>query len=175
MISQLPRVHAKLLLSRPTLWDPMDCSLPGSSVHGILQARILEWFAISFSRGSSQPRDWTYISCIGRKILYCWATGEAPRRGRYRVRGEGTTFLDGKPFQTLFVLNISVSWRNRQRLCAIFKKIKQQTSKKFKANDRPLRIRLLLVLARLTLGDKWWLIVRVTASLWPAWREQGKP
>ena len=36
-----------------TLWDPMDCSLPGSSVHGILQARILEWFAISFSKGSS--------------------------------------------------------------------------------------------------------------------------
>ena len=39
--------------------DPMDCSLPGSSVHGILQARILEWVAISFSRGSSQPRNWT--------------------------------------------------------------------------------------------------------------------
>ena len=40
----------------PTLWDPMDCSPPGSSVHGILQARILEWVAISFSRGSSPPR-----------------------------------------------------------------------------------------------------------------------
>jgi len=43
--------------SCPTLCDPVDCSLPGSSVHGILQARILEWIAISFSRGSSQPRD----------------------------------------------------------------------------------------------------------------------
>ena len=42
-----------------TLCDPMDCSPPGSSVHGILQARILEWIAISFSKGSSQPRDWT--------------------------------------------------------------------------------------------------------------------
>ena len=41
----------------PTLWDPMDCSPPGSSVHGISQARILEWVAIAFSRGSSQPRD----------------------------------------------------------------------------------------------------------------------
>ena len=40
-----------------TLWDPTDCSLPGSSVHGIFQARILEWVAISFSRRSSQPRD----------------------------------------------------------------------------------------------------------------------
>ena len=42
--------------SCPTLCDPMDCSLPGSSVHGILQERVLEWVAISFSRGSSQPR-----------------------------------------------------------------------------------------------------------------------
>ena len=41
----------------PTLCDPMDCSLPGSSIHGILQARILEWVAVSFSRRSSQPRD----------------------------------------------------------------------------------------------------------------------
>ena len=41
----------------PTVWDPMDCSPPGSSVHGVLQARTLEWVAISFSRGSSQPRD----------------------------------------------------------------------------------------------------------------------
>ena len=43
--------------SCPTLWDPMDCSLLGSSVHGISQARILKWVAIPFSRGSSQPRD----------------------------------------------------------------------------------------------------------------------
>ena len=56
--------------SCPTLCDPMDCSLPGSSVHGILQARILEWFAISSSRGSSQLRDQTQVFCIGRQILY---------------------------------------------------------------------------------------------------------
>ena len=53
-----------LTQSCPTLWDPMDCSPPGSSVHGILQARILGWVAISFSRGSSQPRDRTQVSCI---------------------------------------------------------------------------------------------------------------
>ena len=46
-----------------TLCDPMDYSLPGSSVHGIFQARILEWVTISFSRGSSQPRDGTWVSC----------------------------------------------------------------------------------------------------------------
>ena len=63
---------AKLLQLYPTLCDPMDCSLPGSSVHGILQARIFEWVAMPSSRGSSQPRDQTcisYISCIGRQVL----------------------------------------------------------------------------------------------------------
>ena len=55
--------------SCPTLCDPLDYSQPGSSVHGILQARILEWFAISFSRGSSQPRDWTHVSCIGTVFI----------------------------------------------------------------------------------------------------------
>ena len=53
----------------PTLCDPTDCSLQGSSVHGILQARVLEWVAISFSRGASQPRDQTQVSCIvGRRF-----------------------------------------------------------------------------------------------------------
>ena len=66
-------VQAKLLQSCPTLCNPMDCGLPGSSVRGILQARILEWVAVSSSRGSSQPRDWTqvfYVFCIGRRVLY---------------------------------------------------------------------------------------------------------
>ena len=55
------------------LCNPMDCNPPGSSVHGILQARILEWVAISASRGSSQPRDQThasYVSCIGKQVFY---------------------------------------------------------------------------------------------------------
>ena len=55
------------------LCDPMDCSLPGSSVHGILQARTLAWVAVSSSRGASRPRDRTpvsYVSCPGRRILY---------------------------------------------------------------------------------------------------------
>ena len=55
----------------------MDCRLPDSSVHTILQARILEWVAISFSRGSSPPRGWTHISCFVRWFLYHWATREA--------------------------------------------------------------------------------------------------
>ena len=60
--------------SCPTLCDPVDDSLQGSSVHGILQARILEWGAISFSRGSSQPRDWTRVSHITGRHYNLWAT-----------------------------------------------------------------------------------------------------
>ena len=61
------------LLSGSVVSDPLDCSLPDSSLHGIFQARILEWVAISYSKGSSWPRDRTHvswISCIGRWILY---------------------------------------------------------------------------------------------------------
>ena len=60
-----------------TLCDPKDCRWPDSSVRGIFQARILEWVAISYSRGSSQPRDRTHISCVsctGRWVLQDWTT-----------------------------------------------------------------------------------------------------
>ena len=61
---------AKSLQSYPTVCDPMDCSLRDSSVHGSSQAKILEWVVISFSRGSSWPRDQTCISCTDRRVLY---------------------------------------------------------------------------------------------------------
>ncbi|CAI9167020.1 unnamed protein product [Rangifer tarandus platyrhynchus] len=70
-------VHAQ---SCPTLCDPMDCSPPGPSVRAIFQTRILEPVALPFSRGSSRPRDQTHVSCItciGRWILYHYATWEA--------------------------------------------------------------------------------------------------
>ena len=67
----------KSLQSCLTLCDPMDCSSKGSPVHGVLQARILEWVATASSRGSPRPRDRTHISCIGRWILYHCATCEA--------------------------------------------------------------------------------------------------
>ena len=62
---------------RQTLWDSMDCSLQSSSVQEISQARILEWVAVSYSRGSFWPRDLAHVSCICRQILYHWATWEA--------------------------------------------------------------------------------------------------
>ena len=61
----------------PTLCYPMNCNLPGSFVHGILQARVLEWVAISFSRGSSQPRDQIRLSCIAGRQFTVWAMREA--------------------------------------------------------------------------------------------------
>ena len=65
--------------SCPTLCDPMDYTQPGFLVHRILQARTLEWVPISFSRGSSQPRDQTWISCITGRFSTIWATREAPK------------------------------------------------------------------------------------------------
>ena len=67
--------HAK---SCPALCNSIDCSPPGSFAHGISQARILEWVAISFSRGSSWPRNRTQVSCIAGRFFTNWATREAP-------------------------------------------------------------------------------------------------
>ena len=63
--------------SHPTLCNPMDCSPPGSSVHGILQRRTLAWVAIPFTRGSSRPRDRIWVSCIAGRFFTVWDTREA--------------------------------------------------------------------------------------------------
>ena len=78
-------MKVKVLIAQSYLppCSPIDCSPPGSSVHGILQARILEWVAMSFSRGSSWPRDWTQVSHITSRFFPVWATGEAPFLGIY--------------------------------------------------------------------------------------------
>ena len=84
-LSPICKYDWKVLVTQlhPTLCDPMDCSLPGYSVHGILQARILEWVAISFSRGSSQPRDWSQVSFIAGGFFTVWATREAQFKNRH--------------------------------------------------------------------------------------------
>ena len=70
----------KLLVAQsyPTLCNSIDCSLPGSSVHGTLQARILQWVAMPSSRGSIWPMDRTPVSCTAGRCFTIWATGEAP-------------------------------------------------------------------------------------------------
>ena len=68
-----------------TLCDPMGCSLPGSSVHGIFQAIVLEWIAIFFSRGSSQPRGRTWVSRIVDRCFTAWAPREVIKAGSYKT------------------------------------------------------------------------------------------
>ena len=75
--------------------NPMNCSPPGSSVHGILQARLLEWGAIPFYRGSSRPRDQTRVSCIGRRILY--HLGSPLRFQRATQKGQNDHFFAHAP------------------------------------------------------------------------------
>ena len=65
------KVKVKSLSHVRLLWDPMDYSLSDSSIHGIFQARVLEWVNISFSRGPSRPRDGTWVSCIVGRCFYC--------------------------------------------------------------------------------------------------------
>jgi len=72
-------VNGKVLVAQSclTLFDPMDWNSQDSSLHGVLQARILEWVAIPFSRGCSWPRDRTHVSCIAGRFFTIWATREA--------------------------------------------------------------------------------------------------
>ena len=84
----------------PTLCNPMDCSPPGSSVHGIFQARILEWVAIFFSRGSSWPKDWTWVSCTAGRFFAIWAT----RAAKAEDGGRGEACPSPNPGRPLGVL-----------------------------------------------------------------------
>ena len=109
------RVWERMLTqSHLTLCSSMDCTMPGSSVCGVLWARTLEWFAISFSRRSSPPRDHAlvpYVSCIGRQILYHWATWEAQQSSGHMSVPISQSILP-PPFPSLVftcVLNICVS------------------------------------------------------------------
>ena len=108
-----------------TLWDPMDYRPLGSSVHGILQAKILEWVSISFSRGSSQLRDRTWVCCMAGRFFTIWATKEAhtPLKAHFEILSlikssqtlwtpTSTSVLNVSPYHT--ALNGLVS------LCSLF-------------------------------------------------------
>ena len=82
-----------------TLCDLMDCSLPGSSVHGIFQARILEWVAISFSRGSSWPRDQSRVSGIVGRRFVIWATREAHDKPRQCIKNQRDGLQKGQAIE----------------------------------------------------------------------------
>ena len=106
----------------PILCDPVDCSPPGSSVHGILQARILKWVAISYSRGSSQPRDETRVSRIAGRFFTIWATREAIKLiPVYLITGGNKASKHYKilPFEVRQSLKLAESGR-RLYLCYMF-------------------------------------------------------
>ena len=84
LFDKLPeKKESEVARSCPTLCNPMDCSLPGFYVHGIFQASVLEWVAISFSRGSSHPRNWTQVSHTVGRCFTLWATREVQKWYRW--------------------------------------------------------------------------------------------
>ena len=99
MFCSLPVIWSELLViqSCSTLFDLLNCSPQGSSVHGIFQARILEWVAISFSRGSFQPRYWTQVSCTTGRFFTYWAMREAPLLFDLRPNCSGGDEDNGPP------------------------------------------------------------------------------
>ena len=96
-----------------TLCNPMDCSSPGSSIYRISQAAILEWVAISFSRGSFWPKGRTLVSCIGRWVLYHWATRETPKESipmSYPIRKVRSLFIAFTTSYNEISSNLIYSW-----------------------------------------------------------------
>ena len=104
-------LSAKLLQSCPTLWDLVDCSPPGFSIRGILQARILEWVAMTFSRGSSRPRDWTRISgdsCVAGRFF----TAEPPGKPLFCLARENKAPKSWFHFYCFYVVMTWVGGRD---------------------------------------------------------------
>ena len=105
-------MRAKSFQSCPTLYDPMDHSLPGSIVHVILQARILEWVSISSSRGTSQPRDRSWVSCFAGRffIITCLLL-----KSRHH-------FADKGPYSESYGFSIVTQgyWRRKWTLTLVF-------------------------------------------------------
>ena len=107
-----------------TLCDNTDCSPQSSSVHGILQARILEWIVIPFSKGSSWPRDQTQVSCIAGRFFTIWATREAQFEGNLAFISPFFFFPASPPSWTLitFMFDHLLLSHKSQRLCLSFSK-----------------------------------------------------
>ena len=109
----------------PTLCHPMDCSLPGSSVYRIFQARILEWVSISFSRRSSWSMDWTWVSCIVGRCFTVWATREALNRSHCNEMQLGSRLCSNEDPVQLYMWRAQEHWAKKQnapdssQLCSV--------------------------------------------------------
>ena len=126
-------VCAESLQSCPTLCDPVDCSPPGSSVHGISQTRILKWVAITFPRGSSRPRDQTRVSHIAGRVFTIWATkqtlpvGKKRSRGKLKYLAQTTAYLYLEPWTNIIKVLFAASWQSR-RTCVWGRMVNQVIS-----------------------------------------------
>ena len=103
--------ESEVTQSRLTLCDPMDCSLPGSSVHGIFQARVLEWVAVSFSRGSSRPRDRARASRTAGRRFTIWASAaffDPQRQVSWSHKGFPCSSAAWKPLRLQWLLPLEV-------------------------------------------------------------------
>ena len=98
----------------PALCNPMDCSLTGFSIHGIFQARVLEWVAISFSRRSSWPRDWTQVSRIVGRGITIWATREV-------LLSLASRFFIAESPETVFYIKDSTCFVNKFTCTVLFR------------------------------------------------------
>ena len=114
--------------------NPMECSPPGSSVHGTSQVRLLDWVAIYFSRGSFQPRDGNCVSCIGKRILYCQPLGKPCIECAYCKKSSNEFFK----FHTSWLLppdlDISAPYKEHShltQLLSLYKLVDHDTEKEF--------------------------------------------
>ena len=96
--------------SCPTLWYPIDWDPPGSPVHGILQAKILEWVVISFSKGSCWPGDRTQVTCTAGRFFTVWATREAHDKTRQCIKKQRHYFANKGPYSKTYGFSISHVW-----------------------------------------------------------------
>ena len=117
----LPLVQwtSEVAQSCPALWDPMDYSLPGSSIHGIFQASVLEWVAISFSRGSSAPRDRTQVSRITGRHFTIWATRKA-LSSQWKFRKRAFQAQEEASAKALRLEADFCIWRKRENIAGKF-------------------------------------------------------
>ena len=147
MIALSPcHIHCMHAQSCLALCDPMDCNPPGSSVHGLFQARTLEWVAIPSSRESSQPKDWIHISsitCIGSQVLHQGATWEVLPCPVLSGKPSDTFTEDStKKFKTtwvtgfffIFLRDLSIRWtecRNEGEISIALKWVKEMWRKEY--------------------------------------------
>ena len=105
------KVKVLVAQSGPTFCNPMDCSPPGSSVRGILQARILEWVAMPFSRGSSLPRDWTQGVCIAGRLFITEPSGKPLWHKAVLGTHEGVRFHGKKHLKLKMQLRLQIPYQ----------------------------------------------------------------